>query len=595
MNKIGINSIKLIEYKNIYKNYKKNNINKLNLEKYKNLINLLEKQIKNKKNLFNKENKNTLICDDSFYFVNSSENCWDVSLELIFFFSDKTKLITHNNLLNNSANQLLDNLLKKEIKKILPEYFFVEFNYSNNLKKEYEDIIINYLDILKDRIIFSKINKSTLSRKKYFESVNYDCGIKLTNIAYNLFYDKIYKYTGGNLYIIFFTINLLSILLFDNLINTNRINYKSIDEKIKDKLNDTIGISCISKHGNNKIHHITSLYSCNNVLKFYNDNVKVIKNFNWYKFLIHINSLNKEINSIDNYTLHHGTMTDKLQKKYNYLITPYIKYSKNNHQYAYIFDEKNDKFIQQEEDSIKKIIDNMKNMRKDKERFVKYEIYDFIFLLINNKNNNYVDIFKKNNKVYYLTNLLCNISKYNDNNINDFINNYYNNLEEIILDIDKSYMKIESHIKIQSYFKLFEIIYNDRNFLNYLLNDIRYISIINKIYNDKDFKSNKNNIVNDFYFKNLALVFILHIDYYTNNNELNEDILVNFGHDFKLLLKYIDYLLINEKRLSKENYINFFNFISNSEYYTKYIISDNNILDCFNSLSTKLKNINKKY
>ena len=135
MNEIGINSTKLIKYKNKYENYKKNNINKLNLEKYKNLINLLEKQIENKKNFFNKKNKNILICDDSFYFVNSSGNCWDVSLELIFFFGDKTKLISHNNLLNNSSRQLLDNLLKKEIKKILPEYFFIEFNYIFLTKK----------------------------------------------------------------------------------------------------------------------------------------------------------------------------------------------------------------------------------------------------------------------------------------------------------------------------------------------------------------------------------------------------------------------------------------------------------------------------
>jgi hypothetical protein len=117
MNEIGINSTKLINYKNKYENYKKNSSNKINLEKYKNLINLLEKQIENKKNLFNIK-KNTLICDDSFYFVNSSGNCWDVSLELIFFFGDKTKLISQNNLLNNSTRQLLDNLLKKETKKI---------------------------------------------------------------------------------------------------------------------------------------------------------------------------------------------------------------------------------------------------------------------------------------------------------------------------------------------------------------------------------------------------------------------------------------------------------------------------------------------
>ena len=597
MNEIGINSTKLIKYKNKYENYKKNNINKLNLEKYKNLINLLEKQIENKKNFFNKKNKNILICDDSFYFVNSSGNCWDVSLELIFFFGDKTKLISHNNLLNNSSRQLLDNLLKKEIKKILPEYFFIEFNYSNNLKKEYEDVIINYLDILKDRINFLKINKSTLSRKKYFESINYECGIKLTNIAYNLFYDNIYKYTGGNLYIIFFTINLLSILLFDNLINTNRINYKSIDKEIKDKLNDTIGISCISKHGNNKIHHITSLYTCNNVLKFYNDNVKIIKNFNWYKLLIRINSLNKAINnnSIDNYTLHHGTMTDKLQEKYDYLITPYIKCSKGNHQYAYIFDEKNDKFITQNEDSVKKIINNMKNMKKNKETFIKYEIYDFIFLLINNnKNNNYVDIFKKNNKVYYLTNLLCNISKYTDNNINNFINDYYNNnIENIIDDIFDSLIKIESVIKITSYFKFLNIIYNYKNFFSYVSDNIDYVVVINKIYSESD---NINipdiNTINDFYLKNLLIIFILNINYYSENyNELDEDIISKFDYNFKLLFKKVDYLLINESRLSKNNFLNFLNFIHDSEYYKKYIISDNNVLDYFNSLSIKLKNI----
>jgi len=602
MNKIDINNTELIKHENKYKNYEKNNITKLNLKKYKNLINLLKQQIENKKNLFNKKNKNTLICDDSFYFVNSSGNCWDISLELIFFFGDKTKLITHNNLLNNSSHQLLNNLLKKEIKKILPEYFFLEFNYNNNLKKEYEDIIINYLNILRDRINFLKKNKSTLSRKKYFESVNNECGIKLTNIAYNLFYDKIYKCDSGNPYIIFFTINLLSILLFDNLININRINYKNIDEEIKDKLNDTIGISCISKHGNDKIHHITSLYTCNNVLKFYNDNVKIIKNFNWNKFLIRINSLNNAIknNSIDNYTLHHGIMTDKLQNKYHYLITPYIKCSKDNHEYAYIFDETDDKFITVKEDSLKEIINNMKNMKKDKEIFIKYEIYDFIFLLINNnKNNNYVDIFKKNNKIYYLTNLLYNISKYNDNNINNFINDYYNNnIENIIDDIFDCLIKIESLIKISSYFKLLNIIYNYKNFFSYVSDNIDYVYVINKFYSKSIYINvnvniNDINIINDFYLKNLLIIFILNINHYSENyNELDEDILSKFNYNFKLLFEKFNYLLINESRLSKNNFLNFLNFIHDSEYYKKYIISDNNVSNYFNSLLIKLKNIN---
>ena len=99
-------------------------------------------------------------CDDNIFFHNRIDTCWNISLQMIFLFGDKTKEISQNTLDTNTIMDLPDDLIKA-----LPLYFFNNNNYNDGIKDEKRDQIIYYFNELKKRIVNKTIEPSILKRQ----------------------------------------------------------------------------------------------------------------------------------------------------------------------------------------------------------------------------------------------------------------------------------------------------------------------------------------------------------------------------------------------------------------------------------------------
>jgi ankyrin repeat protein len=246
-----------------------------------------------------------LNCSDSVYFTNYYGTCWNVSSLMILIFGDKTREITQTSL---EDKRLQNN-------EVLEYYESLMEDRSNVLNAlPYSDFVSDNIDYLNE--IFARIAKrvqikreSEIGRPLLLRQESQECarhGLKAffqmigTSLS-NKTYDKdernyILSSLGGDNYSQFSMILLLSVFLYKKLID---MNIYSIEDEYRNKLSvslKTLDDGDISKALGILVHfknHVSSIYNCNSVQKFYNDNLKRIYNYNMTRFIIYIRDMLK--------------------------------------------------------------------------------------------------------------------------------------------------------------------------------------------------------------------------------------------------------------------------------------------------------------
>jgi len=220
-------------------------------------------------------------CNDKILFNNVIGSCWNIAILTIFIFGDKTSEIVQANL-SKSLDEMF--LLEKfpvdsPLLNFLPQSMFFSYNYKK---------IKNFISIVKKRFEnkekeqelkkeFKQIQDintlPTVTKKILLRQNSAKCEYNLTKSFFSLIYNKEHEVDGGgDEYDSFFFILLLGIYLFNNIITIKEFDEDSILENI-------LGVKI------DLDQHSSCFYECNNELKYYNDNNKIVYNFDWKLFL----------------------------------------------------------------------------------------------------------------------------------------------------------------------------------------------------------------------------------------------------------------------------------------------------------------------
>ena len=307
-------------------------------EKYKRKYILLKNQL-------SKQSGSSIIeCNNDIFLNNTYGTCWNVAIQMVFIFGDKTRDIVQNNIFHEEISVLIDNMLFDEnLFKVLPINFFNNNIYTNGLKSDIVLKINTFLLNFKNRTNIKKKEyyEHTTSRKiTLYRNESKICERDFTNNFFSLFSEDKNESNGGSYigYDQFFLILLLAILLYKQ-----KIHYDSIyvDTKIVElldinKLNSSIGIM-IHYRG-----HMCCLYKCSGKHKYYNDNFKKIYNYNWILLFVTINEL---IEKNDQYVIYSrkNELVDISYLTPGIINTPFI-INKTTNELIYIIE--NQKFVE---------------------------------------------------------------------------------------------------------------------------------------------------------------------------------------------------------------------------------------------------------
>ena len=232
---------------------------------------------------------------------NYNGTCWNIVIQTIFFFSDKTRdevqrklLFTSTELVNNAKKNLelfLPNDLLDECNELLPSTYGMLVQIIDELKKRFnikerDNIEKEPPPLLRQE---SRVCEGNFARK-FFSLFNIKRGPKQS--------------LGGGNTERFFLANLLSIIFLNCFINFESYSFinprnKPNDEDFKeinlDLLNDSIGVyirvnSDLLKEVEGG--HAQGFFKCEGVMKFVNNNI--IINYNYESLITKINQYRRE-------------------------------------------------------------------------------------------------------------------------------------------------------------------------------------------------------------------------------------------------------------------------------------------------------------
>jgi ankyrin repeat protein len=269
-----------------------------------------------------------LNCSDSVYFTNYYGTCWNVSSLMILIFGDKTREITQTSLedrrlANNEVLEYHESLMEDrlDVLNALPYPDFVSDNI-DHLNEIFARIAkrvqIKHESETGQPLLLRQESQQCARHgiKSFFQMI----GTSVTNKTYDRDEKSYYLSSlGGDNYSQFMMILLLSIFLYKKLID---MNIYSIEDDHRNKLSvslKTLDDGAISEALGILVHfkgHVSSIYNCNSVQKFYNDNLKRIYNYNMTRFIIYIRDMLKAEKNIGIY----GKYGDDVKLKNGFLI-----------------------------------------------------------------------------------------------------------------------------------------------------------------------------------------------------------------------------------------------------------------------------------
>jgi len=249
------------------------------------------------------------------FFHNRHNSCWLIVSLIILFSSDSTRECVQENLKKYTAEEILSGSYHL-LKYLIPEKEII--NKKSN--------IINIITFIKNRIdnnLFDYEEKNECDNTDEDElppiipSIQRQNSIKneidiIDNYIKLLYKNKKDIEKGADDVDKFFSLNLLSILLYNNIIDFIIYNTENYEEINLDQLQNIIGIFIIIEG------HIMALYVCNGEQKFCNNHN--IINFQWYDLLYDYNEL---INTKNNVKIICSIIKD-IQNKI--MSIPFIKY-----------------------------------------------------------------------------------------------------------------------------------------------------------------------------------------------------------------------------------------------------------------------------
>ena len=297
------------------------------------------KKYKNKYNILKKQNGGTKIgCANNMYFINRHETCWNVSIQMIFLFSDQTSDIIQKNIRDSSDDIICSALDNDELKECLPFDFFENNIYSNELKDNIYINIIKLFDEHRERLLnknVSNVGVVPMIRRQKSES----CETNFSLSFFNLIYEKddlIFKQTNFKGFTIddFLLVLLFSVFLYKKLVEFIVIPlYTSGDFDYWHSLNSyytkaPIAIIDITRSIGVLIrykYHVCCFYKCLGKYKYYDSSQynNLIRDFNLLDF---IRCINQHVDDNKKYYIFQycGNVDDTTVPSFLKIYTPFL-------------------------------------------------------------------------------------------------------------------------------------------------------------------------------------------------------------------------------------------------------------------------------